>query len=95
MTGWDWDYAISVLPALWSGLQVTLAATLLGSVLAFALGLVFAIIRRNRVPVLGPVVSAFVEFWRSTPLLVQAYLIYAVLPDVEIGRAHVELQSPD
>jgi polar amino acid transport system permease protein len=48
---WDWDYAIDVLPALWSGLQVTLLATLLGSLLAFALGLVFAVVQRNRVPV--------------------------------------------
>jgi polar amino acid transport system permease protein len=84
MSGWDWNYAISILPALWSGLQVTLLATLLGSVLAFALGLVFAFIRRARVPVLDPFVRGFVELWRSTPLLVQAYLIYQVLPDVGI-----------
>jgi len=81
---WDWGYAISVLPALWSGLQVTLLATLLGSLLAFVLGLVFAVIRRNRVPVLSQIVWGFVELWRSTPLLVQAYLIYSVLPDFGI-----------
>lgn len=81
---WDWDYAISVLPALWSGLQVTLLATLLGSLLAFVLGLVFAVVQRNRVPVVNPVVRGFVELWRSTPLLVQAYLIYTVLPDFGI-----------
>jgi polar amino acid transport system permease protein len=84
MTAWDWNYAIAILPALWRGLQVTLLATLLGSVLAFALGLVFAIVRRARVPVLDPFVRGFVELWRSTPLLVQAYLIYQVLPDVGI-----------
>ena len=84
MTGWDWNYAISILPALLSGLRVTLIATLLGSILAFALGLVFAVIRRARVPVFDPFVRGFVELWRSTPLLVQAYLIYQVLPDVGI-----------
>ena len=82
--GWDWAYAIEILPALWQGLRVTLLATALGSLLAFALGLVFAIIRRSRVPVLDPIVRGFVELWRSTPLLVQAYLIYAVLPGVGI-----------
>jgi polar amino acid transport system permease protein len=84
MTGWDWGYAIAILPALLRGLQVTLLATALGSLLAFALGLVFAIIRRSHVPVLDPLVRGFVELWRSTPLLVQAYLIYAVLPGVGI-----------
>lgn len=77
---WDWDYAIESLPALLRGLQVTLLATLLGSLLAFALGLVFALVRRSRVPVLSQLVWAFVEFWRSTPLLVQAILIFFVLP---------------
>lgn len=84
MTGWDWDYAISTLPALLRGLQVTLLATLLGSLLAFTLGLVFAVVLRARVPVLTPVLRGFVELVRSTPLLVQAYLIYQVLPGVGI-----------
>jgi polar amino acid transport system permease protein len=78
--GWDWGYAVEILPALLAGLRVTLLATLLGSLLAFALGLVFAIVRRNRIPLLSPLVGGFVELWRSTPLLVQAYLIYQGLP---------------
>ncbi|MGI9000180.1 MAG: ectoine/hydroxyectoine ABC transporter permease subunit EhuD [Pseudonocardia sp.] len=84
MIDWDWDYAIRILPALLGGLRVTVLATLLGSVLAFALGLVFAVVRRNRVPVLNQLVWGFVELWRSTPLLVQAYLIFFVLPDVGV-----------
>lgn len=84
MTGWDWEYAVRTLPALWRGLQVTLLATLLGSLLAFALGLVFAVVLQGRVPVVAPVLRGFVELVRSTPLLVQAYLIYQVLPGVGI-----------
>jgi polar amino acid transport system permease protein len=84
MSLWDWNYAISILPALLRGLQVTLIATVLGSLLAFVLGLIFAVILRGRVPVLDPFLRGFIELWRSTPLLVQAYLIYQVLPDVGI-----------
>jgi polar amino acid transport system permease protein len=84
MSLWDWNYAISILPALLRGLQVTLIATVLGSLLAFVLGLVFAVILRGRVPVVDPLLRGFIELWRSTPLLVQAYLIYQVLPDVGI-----------
>jgi polar amino acid transport system permease protein len=84
MSLWDWNYAISILPALLGGLQVTLIATVLGSLLAFVLGLVFAVILRGRVPVVDPLLRGFIELWRSTPLLVQAYLIYQVLPDVGI-----------
>jgi polar amino acid transport system permease protein len=84
VTLWDWNYAISILPALLRGLQVTLVATVLGSLLAFVLGLVFAVILRGRVPVVDPLLRGFIELWRSTPLLVQAYLIYQVLPDAGI-----------
>jgi polar amino acid transport system permease protein len=84
MSLWDWNYAISILPALLRGLQVTLIATVLGSLLAFVLGLVFAVILRGRVPVVDPLLRGFIELWRSTPILVQAYLIYQVLPDVGI-----------
>jgi polar amino acid transport system permease protein len=80
MTIWDWEFALSIVPALLDGLQVTILATVLGSLLSFALGLVFAVVRMARVPVLNQLVWGFVELWRSTPLLVQAYLIFQVLP---------------
>lgn len=79
---WDWDYTVEILPTLARGLLVTVEATLLGSALAFALGLVFALLRRSRIPVLSQVTWAFVEFVRSTPLLVQLYFLYFVLPDL-------------
>ena len=77
---WDWEFAVSIIPDLLVGLQTTILATVLGSLMAFTLGLVFAVIRMARVPVLNQLVWAFVELWRSTPLLVQAYLIFNVLP---------------
>jgi polar amino acid transport system permease protein len=61
------------------GLVVTLEATILGSILAYVLGLIFAVIRRARIPVLSQLVWLFVEFVRSTPLLVQLYFFFFVL----------------
>jgi polar amino acid transport system permease protein len=77
---WNWSFASHILPAMLRGLLITVEATLLGSVLAFVLGLVFAIIRRARIPVLSRAVWLFIEFVRSTPLLVQLYLLFFVLP---------------
>ncbi|GEL18957.1 ectoine/hydroxyectoine ABC transporter permease subunit EhuD [Pseudonocardia asaccharolytica] len=81
MDVWNWDFALSILPALLDGLLITLLATVLGSLLAFTLGLVFALLLRAP---LGPVrvlVRGFVEFVRSTPLLVQIFFLFYVLPD--------------
>lgn len=76
---WNWSFAFSILPQLLRGLVVTLEATVLGSILAYVLGLIFAIIRRARIPVLSQLVWLFVEFVRSTPLLVQLYFFFFVL----------------
>ncbi len=81
---WNWHYAWSILPDLLRGLRVTLEATVLGSCLAFVLGLLFAILRLARIPVLSHVVWLFSEFVRSTPLLVQLYFVYFVFP-AELG----------
>jgi polar amino acid transport system permease protein len=79
---WDWNFALDVLPELLSAfLRYTLVATVLGTVLAAVLGLAFAIIRRAHVPVLAPLVTAFIEFVRSTPLLVQLFFLFFVLPE--------------
>ncbi|MFC7548529.1 ectoine/hydroxyectoine ABC transporter permease subunit EhuD [Plantactinospora sp. GCM10030261] len=78
---WDWDYAFDILPDLLSAfVRYTLVATVLGTLLGATLGLVFAVIRRLRVPVLAQLVGAFVEFVRSTPLLVQLFFLFYVLP---------------
>jgi polar amino acid transport system permease protein len=77
---WDWANAINSLPLLGKGLLVTLEITVLGSALAYVLGLVFALIRRSGIPVVSQVVYLFIEFVRSTPLLIQVFVLYYLLP---------------
>jgi polar amino acid transport system permease protein len=82
---WDWSFALDVLPELLAAfLRYTLVATVLGTALAAVLGLAFAIVRRAHVPVLAPLVTAFIDFVRSTPLLVQLFFLFFVLPEVGI-----------
>ena len=44
---WDWAFTWEVLPLILSAAKVTLLATLLGSIFAIVVGLVFALLRRN------------------------------------------------
>lgn len=79
---WDWNYFWEVLPeVVGDGLLVTLQATVYGSVIAYLLGLVFALLRRSPFRVVRGVTWAIVEFVRSTPLLVQIFFLFFVLPD--------------
>lgn len=81
--GWAWDmeYAVEILPAIASGLLQTVVATLVGITIGMVLGLVLALLRRSRLkPVRWPT-SFIIEFVRGTPLLVQLFFIFYVLPN--------------
>ena len=76
---WDWQNAWASIPLLLDGLLVTVELTLLGSVLAYLFGLVLALLRRARIPVLSQAVYLFIELVRSTPLLIQVFVIFYLL----------------
>ncbi len=44
---WDWGAVRDFLPHFWDGLLVTLQALVLGSLIAFVLGLVWALLMRT------------------------------------------------
>lgn len=78
---WNWEYTLQVLPDVLRAFGVTLQATLLGFALAVVLGLVWAVLRRAPWRPLAVVVFWWIEFVRSTPLLIQLYFLYYVLPE--------------
>ncbi|WP_420024280.1 ectoine/hydroxyectoine ABC transporter permease subunit EhuD (plasmid) [Cereibacter azotoformans] len=81
---WDWAFVAEIMPVLLQGLQLTLLITLLSAGVAAGLGLVFAIARRSRRAWIARPVGLFVSFIRGTPLLVQLYFIFYVLPDAGV-----------
>ncbi len=90
MYGYEWDtttwltYTTSILPIILIGLTVTLKAATAGFAIALVLGLVFALLRRSRVKMIAWPTALVVEFLRDTPLLVQLFFLYYVLPDFGI-----------
>lgn len=81
---WDWAFVVQILPTLIEGVKITIIATLLGSVLAAIVGLVIAIIRRSSNRLISMPMGFIAEFIRGTPLLVQLYFIFYVLPDLGV-----------
>jgi polar amino acid transport system permease protein len=79
---WDWGFAWHILPQLLKALEITVEATLLGSAIAMVLGLALAMGRRSHNRLIAWPVAIFVEAVRSTPLLVQLYFLFFVLPDL-------------
>jgi polar amino acid transport system permease protein len=76
----DWNFALEILPTLLQGMVVTIQVTLMSFALAAVLGLLFALGRRSENKVLSEPIGASVEVIRSTPLLVQLFFFFYVLP---------------
>ncbi len=80
MNNWSWSYIGEIMPEILKGLWITIQATFYGSLVSFALGLVWAMALRSRSRWVTWPVSVFVEFVRNTPLLVQLFFLFFVLP---------------
>ncbi len=68
--------------ALLAGLLITLQVSAVGMVGALAVGLAGGAVLTVRVPVLRQVVRLYVELIRNTPLLVQIFFLFFVLPSL-------------
>ncbi len=79
---WDWAFVIQILPTLIEGAKITILATVLGYILAAVVGLAIAIVRRSKNKLISRPMGFVAEFIRGTPLLVQLYFIFYVLPDL-------------
>ena len=76
----DFEYIAEIMPDLLGGLWVTIQASTLGFAVALVLGLLFALGRRSENDWLSQPIGALVEFVRSTPLLVQLFFFFYILP---------------
>jgi polar amino acid transport system permease protein len=78
---WDWNAVADFMPHFWDGLLVTLEILVLGSLISFVLGLVWALLTRLPSRWVRWPVGAVTEFVRNTPLLVQLFFLFYVLPE--------------
>lgn len=89
--GFQWDtahgefaFALSILPMLLIGIVVTIEASIVGFCIAMVLGLIFAALSGARSKIISWPTTFVKEFIRDTPLLVQLFFLYYVLPDYGI-----------
>lgn len=76
----DPQFLAYAIPLLLRGALVTVEFTIVSAFFGMLIGLVVALARISRNPVLRSVSTAYVEFFRGTPLLVQIFIIAFGLP---------------
>ncbi|MFH8986662.1 ectoine/hydroxyectoine ABC transporter permease subunit EhuD [Streptomyces sp. NPDC017940] len=81
---WDWGAVSDFMPHFWDGLLITLQVLALGSLISFSVGLLWALALRAPTRFVRWPVGILTEFIRNTPLLVQLFFLYFVLPKWDI-----------
>jgi polar amino acid transport system permease protein len=81
---WSWQVVYEVLPSMLDGLIVTVQASLIGALLAYVLGLFLALLKMSKTWIIAKTSYWVSECIRRTPLLVQLYFLFYVLPDFGI-----------
>ncbi|MCV7354656.1 amino acid ABC transporter substrate-binding protein/permease [Mycolicibacterium fluoranthenivorans] len=70
----------STYPILLQGLKMTVILTVVSIAIALVLGIIFGLLRVSRAIWLRAIGTTFVDIFRGTPLLVQAFFIYFGIP---------------
>lgn len=86
-----WENIKEFTPILFEGAEVTVLITLGCLVISTLLGILWALIKMSKFPVLPKMVSVMINMVRGLPMIVLLFYIYFVLP--EIGIQLTSLQS--
>ena len=81
---WRWDFAIEILPQMLLATLNTILAAGIGYAIAAIVGLLFLLGQRTPIKIVNIINREIVEFIRSTPLLIQLFFVYFVLPQFGI-----------
>lgn len=82
MEALDPGYMLEVLPKILRYLPMTLLLAVSSMAIALVLGLILALMRFTRFPVLNQFAAAYISLFRGIPTLVQLFLIYYGLPQL-------------
>lgn len=82
MPKYEWDFGVVLenAPLLLVGLKATVLLTVLSFVLGTVIGLIAALARLSNFRPINILATAYVEFFRTTPLLAQLWWLYYVIP---------------
>lgn len=80
VTLFDWKLVFTQIPDILEALPTTVELTIIATLIGYILGLLLALIKIHRVPVLRQIGAFYISFLRGTPILVQLYITYYGIP---------------
>lgn len=81
----NFNVIFDYMPMYTKAFLLTIKIGWIGIALSVGIGIVAAFILHFKIPVLSPIIKAYVELFRNTPLLVQLFFSYFGLPKIGIS----------
>lgn len=86
----DYEFIKQVIPMYGSAMLLTLRLAAAGIALSVATGLICAVCRYEKLPVLKQIASVYIELSRNTPLLIQIFFLYFAFPRMGVKLSAVQ-----
>ena len=80
-------------PQVLTAIPVTLEMALLATLAGWILGILIAVARRNKIPVVSQICAVFVSFIRGVPMVILLYVAYYALPMMIYSATGVDTTS--
>ena len=82
--GFNFDFMAKYLPLYIDAAKLTVEIAFWGIIFSLIAGVVCAVVRYYKIPLLHRIIVAYIEISRNTPLLVQLFFLYFGLPKIGI-----------
>lgn len=76
----DWSFVAEAFPQVLASVPVTLALVFISIPFGWVLGIVIALVKNAKVPVLSQITTVFVSFMRSVPMVIVLFVAYYSTP---------------
>ncbi len=76
----DWSFVAEAFPQVLASVPVTLALVFISIPFGWVLGIVIALVKNAKVPVLSQIATVFVSFMRSVPMVIVLFVAYYSTP---------------
>ena len=84
------DYLLQIIPTIADGLKVTVSLFFVVWILSIPGGILLALLRLSKLPLVDKIVEAFVYLMRGTPLMLQILFMYYALPIITDGAIQMD-----
>ena len=89
----NFTFIKEALPQVLTAIPVTLEMALLAPLAGWILGILIAVARRNKIPVVSQICAVFVSFIRGVPMVILLYVAYYALPMMIYSATGVDTTS--